>query len=253
MRFSSVFALAVFATAIHPANAAVVLTNTVYTQDFDSLANTGFSSTLPTGWSFVETDTNANETYRAGTGSNNAGDTYSFGAADSTERALGSLTSNMLVSAYGVQITNDLDNRITELGISYFGELWRQGRSGNSDTLSFAYSLDATSLTTGTYIPFTALDFSITPLGTDNQAVDGNANRTAIDAVITGLNLAPGESIFLRWSDANIPFNDHGLAIDDFELSAVAVPEPSTWLMLIAGFGLVGAAARRRRVGVVLQ
>jgi hypothetical protein len=26
-----------------------------------------------------------------------------------------------------------------------------------------------------------------------------------------------------------------------------AVPEPATWAMLIAGFGFVGAAARRRR------
>lgn len=32
------------------------------------------------------------------------------------------------------------------------------------------------------------------------------------------------------------------------------VPEPGTWAMLIAGFGLVGAAARRRRnIGVVLN
>jgi hypothetical protein len=29
------------------------------------------------------------------------------------------------------------------------------------------------------------------------------------------------------------------------------VPEPATWAMLIAGFGLVGAAARRRRQGAV--
>ena len=33
---------------------------------------------------------------------------------------------------------------------------------------------------------------------------------------------------------------------------AGAVPEPATWAMLITGFGLVGAAARRRRVGSVL-
>ena len=32
---------------------------------------------------------------------------------------------------------------------------------------------------------------------------------------------------------------------------AGAVPEPATWEMLIAGFGLVGAAARRRRAGSV--
>lgn len=30
-----------------------------------------------------------------------------------------------------------------------------------------------------------------------------------------------------------------------------AVPEPSTWAMLVAGFGLVGAAARRRRSSVL--
>jgi hypothetical protein len=30
----------------------------------------------------------------------------------------------------------------------------------------------------------------------------------------------------------------------------MAVPEPASWAMLIAGFGLVGAAARRRRTVV---
>lgn len=34
--------------------------------------------------------------------------------------------------------------------------------------------------------------------------------------------------------------------------AAGAVPEPASWAMLIAGFGLVGAAARRRRQTVVL-
>ena len=33
--------------------------------------------------------------------------------------------------------------------------------------------------------------------------------------------------------------------------SPSAVPEPSTWAMLIAGFGLVGAANRRRRIAIV--
>jgi hypothetical protein len=35
-----------------------------------------------------------------------------------------------------------------------------------------------------------------------------------------------------------------GYRID--EISAAAIPEPATWAMLIAGFGLVGAANRRR-------
>ena len=37
--------------------------------------------------------------------------------------------------------------------------------------------------------------------------------------------------------------------LDDVSVSAI--PEPSTWAMLIIGFGLVGAAARRRRITAV--
>lgn len=36
----------------------------------------------------------------------------------------------------------------------------------------------------------------------------------------------------------------------NFDAPAAGVPEPTTWAMLIAGFGLVGAAARRRRSAV---
>ncbi|QMW21664.1 PEPxxWA-CTERM sorting domain-containing protein [Sandaracinobacteroides saxicola] len=41
--------------------------------------------------------------------------------------------------------------------------------------------------------------------------------------------------------------NDESWAIDNFSLAANAVPEPATWAMLIAGFGLVGVAMRRRK------
>ncbi|MFZ3098652.1 MAG: hypothetical protein WA081_19270, partial [Desulfosalsimonadaceae bacterium] len=58
-----------------------------YTQDFDSLASVGTSSTVPADWAFLETDDNANTLYTAGDGSSNTGDTYSFGATGSSERA----------------------------------------------------------------------------------------------------------------------------------------------------------------------
>ena len=44
-------------------------TGTTYTQNFDTLASAGTSSTLPDGWVFSEAGTNANATYTAGTGS----------------------------------------------------------------------------------------------------------------------------------------------------------------------------------------
>jgi len=41
--------------------------------------------------------------------------------------------------------------------------------------------------------------------------------------------------------------NDESWGIDNVSLYANAVPEPATWGMLIAGFGLIGASLRRQR------
>jgi hypothetical protein len=53
-----------------------------YDQHFDSLASSGLSDVLPEGWALNEVGTSgANDgKYAAGTGSNTAGDTYSFGS-----------------------------------------------------------------------------------------------------------------------------------------------------------------------------
>ena len=49
-------------------------------------------------------------------------------------------------------------------------------------------------------------------------------------------------------------FNNSDGRIDGFKLSAIsAIPEPATWAMMIGGFGLVGAAARRRTQGQALS
>src|SRR5215510_13712163 len=59
-----------------PANITV---GTTYTQDFDTLANTGTSSTVPTGWAFVESLNHADGLYTANDGSSTTDDTYSYG------------------------------------------------------------------------------------------------------------------------------------------------------------------------------
>ena len=56
--------------------------------------------------------------------------------------------------------------------------------------------------------------------------------------------LAAGETIDFRVNRAGVIWNDStGLAA-----TVTAVPEPATWAMMIAGFGLAGAALRRRRL-----
>ncbi len=44
--------------------------------------------------------------------------------------------------------------------------------------------------------------------------------------------------------------NDGYWVGDNFTFSGTAVPEPASWAMLIAGFGLTGAAMRRRRTAL---
>src|SRR4029450_2213125 len=79
---------------------------TPYSENFNTLANSGTSSTVPNGWAFAEALANANTTYTAGTGSSTTGDTYSFGAASNPERAFGGLRSGNLAPTIGAAFTN---------------------------------------------------------------------------------------------------------------------------------------------------
>jgi hypothetical protein len=191
-----------------------------YTQNFDTLAVSGTSSAAPVGWAFGETGSGANATYTAGTGSSTSGDTYSFGAAGNAERAFGGLQSSSVIPVIGACFQNDTGQTITKLTIEYTGEEWRLGSASRADRLDFQFSANATSLTTGTWADADALDFS-TPNTTTTGAKDGNSspNRAAISATVSNLNIAPGATFFIRWTDFNASGSDDGLAIDDFSLT----------------------------------
>ncbi len=197
-------------------------TGTPHTESFDTLASSGTSSVTPAGWAFVESGTNANTTYTAGTGSSGTGDTYSFGASGSGERAFGGLQSGTLVPTIGAAFTNNTGTTITSLVFTYTGEQWRLGTADRGpDRLAFQYSLTATSLTTGTWIDVGNLDFA-SPVATGTVGMlDGNsaANRTAISHTITGLSIATGATFWIRWNSVDVTGADDGLSIDDFSLT----------------------------------
>lgn len=205
------------------AHAQVSLTavGTPVVQNFDGLAASGTSSTVPTGWAFAETGANANTTYTAGTGSANGGDTYSFGTA-ADDRAFGGLQSGSLIPIVGAQLQNNTGGVLTGLQIAYRGEQWRIGTANRAvpDRLDFEYSTDATSLTTGTWTAVDALDFAgpiLTPVG----PLDGNlaANSAAISGNVTGLTVAASGSVWIRWTDFNATGADDGLAIDNVSVT----------------------------------
>lgn len=114
--------------------------------------------------------------------------------------------------------------------------------------------------------------------GTEYQWTVNNALGTVFDVgpgtvISTGSNLgfnsfkdtvvryefliphtAPNFLFSIRFGGAGFQGgSDESWGIDNFALSAIfdrggVIPEPATWTMMIAGFGLVGAAARRRRL-----
>lgn len=142
------------------AGAQFALTTSPYAQNFNTLAKAGASSVLPSGWLLLETGTNANANYTAGTGSSNSGDTYSFGIDAADDRALGSVQSGSLISSFGVAFTNTTGGAVTSLKIAYTGEQWRLGTASRADRLDFQYSTDATGLANGTWKDVDQLDFT---------------------------------------------------------------------------------------------
>jgi hypothetical protein len=201
----------------------VSLTGPDYSQDFNSLANTGTTNSLTIpGWLFLETGGGArdNEQYATDNGGSNTGDTYSYGPAANTERALGSLRSGTLISTFGAFFTNNTGVTIMSVTISYTGEEWRLGTAARTDRLDFQYSLDATSIASGTWTDVNALDFA-TPNTATVGAKDGNTavNRTAVSNMITGLSIPNGATFYIRWNDLDATGADDGIGIDDFNLS----------------------------------
>ena len=87
-------------------------------------------------------------------------------------------------------------------------------------------------------------DFSVTQNGSNVQfdVCRGSGSPTQValgSACPSGQSLVPSRLYSFKISGA-----DAG----NFSASLFAVPEPASWAMLIAGFGLTGAAMRRRRV-----
>ncbi len=224
----------------------IVLTESspAYSQNFNTLAASGSSNIFPDGWYLSEIGPNSNSNYQAGSGTGTTGDTYSFGSAGDSERALGGLTSGNLTPQFGVRLQTGGSSALTALGISYTGEQWRLGSAGRIDRLTFQYSLDAASLTTGSWINLSSLNF-VAPVTAGNTGQrNGNLaeNQTFLSSTISGLNLICGGAIWLRWIDEDASGADDGLAIDDFTVtatfaSATAVPEPSTFSMALAFTG----------------
>ncbi len=240
-------------TAAPQLNAQISYTGGVYTQSFDALATTGTANdftdnvTLP-GWYaqsgnttydqnaggaftliFPANFTSTADQYRAGVGDSNTGDIYSFGSANSTERAFGSVGSGTPPDFFtALAVTNDTGSPLASFTVAYDGEQWRLG--GNTtqrpETVFAYYRVGGTALDgSGTWTPVPSLNFTspnTSATTTTGAALDGNAagNRVAnINATIS-IPVQPGQTIWVLWVDLDDVGADHGMALDNVTFTA---------------------------------
>ncbi len=192
---------------------------TAYTQNFNSLANTGASNTWANNTTIAGWYSNRT-TYIAANGSDNTGALYSFGSTGSSERALGSIPSNTTDDIfYGVRMKNNTGAEIRSFTISYTGEQWRAANN-NTQTLVFGYFVGSTVTDVsgaGYTENSTGLNF-ISPTTGNSGALDPPSQLARSD--VLNIQVPNGSEIMFRWKDVNDNANDHGLAIDNVSITA---------------------------------
>jgi hypothetical protein len=237
---------------------------TTYTQDFNTLTNSGTATwanntTLP-GW-FAAQQSGAVSNYTADDGNGSDGGLYSYGLNPVTDRAFGGLTKNGSPAeslAYGVVFQNTGTEPLL-LHVQYNGEWWRDGNATTPEALRFTYKFsstlagatdfDASGLTAAGFTHLPALDFD--PIGLPRGPAgprDGNADPKTLAADLGGVAFDPGEYVSLRWLDVDVQANDDGFGVDNMSVTFTPVPEPGTaFAAAVAGLALVSVVRRVRR------
>lgn len=216
-----------------------------YTQDFNSLAPQGSSQrwvdgvTLR-GWqlrNFVEQSL-VTPSLKLDHGLSSSGSFYSYGLPGDNNRALGVLGSGGFYFGSPVPgstaghmillLRNDSGRDIERITLGFTGQQWRQGASTLSNTLVMEYGVGDRFGTVPAWLR-SGLDF-VSPLpeayNANGSPLVGNEPRAS--QRLSGswaVSWPAGSLLWLRWTGLNNESFDHGLAIDDLELTLKA-PTP---------------------------
>ena len=217
-----------------------------YSQSFDTLAASGSGNawtndlTLPGWFLFRQPAASpvAISSYNADTGAANTGSFLSYGTSGDSDRALGGLgsggsyfgspASGSVAGWFALALSNVSGSAIPTLNLSFNGEQWRNGgnTSAQSLVLEYGYGPSFEQVSSWTN-PGAAFTWSAPVATASAAAVDGNSTGR-VSGVGGTLDLsatpwAADATLWLRWTEANDPGSDHGLAIDDL---AISLPQP---------------------------
>ena len=247
-----------------------------YSENFNTILNTdgtgtavpGTGGTAPGPQGAVPTLTTWQAVRLAGTGTgtfaifgdwggspaSTVGRLYSYGLPGNPERALGALAGAATTVGFGTWFVNNSLNTFNSVTFSFDREIWRTQDTAIDESLAFSYGLASSGIGTANFITSglmtaypalnaTSPSFYASLNGGLGGFTDPGTNMVPVSATITGLNWAPGDSLFIRWNDANDTGADAGIAIDNLSMTATAVPEPSCVALL--GLGITAVALLR--------
>ena len=189
------------------------------TQNFDGM---GTTLLLPANWKMGISATpdysasSTSVTQEASSGNPATGGTYNWGTS-ATERAVGAMTSGGFTNPNSllVQYNNNGISNITGLTLSYDAERYRIHTAAAS--VQFFYSTNGSTWTAVTAGDIPASSF---PTGTNSYSFSSPLIIPVTGISITGLNIAPTQSIYLRWNLNTSGSNSQGIGIDNVTTTA---------------------------------
>jgi len=231
---------------VNPLGIVTIAGNGTYTQSFDVMGTT--ATGFPNGWygyKFAGTSAAAIGSFvtapTVGSGTSTTGALYNLGVAGTntlTDRALGSLASGGFIGAFGASFVNNSGSTIegANVKIAFRAEQWRQGTTANTELMPFEWKIGgAINDTTGWTGASTFDVLEILAPSVSGNSVDGNGpgNQTSITlANLSGLTgWATGQTLHIRWTDADDTGGDSAMAVDDFvlDISGVVPPAPASY------------------------
>ena len=146
-------------------------------------------------------------------------------------------------------------------GVDYIGSYWNASNGARSVDLSG----NAPGSVSQTFATIAGRSYTVTFDLSANPDVGPGLKDFSASADTTTFTTQVGQNGYpLSWAPKSFAFtaddgsatlafssgaanSSWGPALDNVTVTLNAVPEPATWALLIAGFGMVGVAARRRR------
>ena len=257
------------------ASASIVINNVSdsYTQNFDSAP---IPSTTRDAWTWTDNSTFAGWYRRANVNNDTqtpdpdladytakgAGVTvpgfYNAHAGTSTDAAVGFFVDGqpdgLKKGSIGMVFQNNTGTTLTGFDVAYKGEKWYQHTADT--TLLFQYTVqnsfadinsDIDRAGAGIWTDVGGLSWTEAAAASTGW-MNGStaANGTNFNASVSGLSLADGQSLIVRWRIPLTGTKEQGLFIDDVTVDNFqAIPEPAT-LGLVTAFGAAILFIRRR-------